>query len=45
MLRQRVVYRDLGPDHFVRHNKARAAARLADRIRELGYDVHIQAAA
>jgi transposase len=45
MLRQGVVYRDLGPDHFVRHNKARAAARLADRIRELGYDVHIQAAA
>jgi transposase len=45
MLRDGVAYRDLGPDHFVRHNKARTAARLANRIRELGYDVQIQAAA
>lgn len=45
MLRDGVAYRDLGPDHFVRDNKARTAARLANRIRELGYDVQIQAAA
>lgn len=45
ILRDGVAYRDLGPDHFVRHNRARAAARLVNRIKELGYDVQIQAAA
>jgi transposase len=45
MLRDRAEYRDLGPDHFVRRDSARTAERLARRIRELGYEVHMQKAA
>ena len=36
---------DLGADHFVRRNPARAAAKLANRIRNLGFDVEIRPAA
>lgn len=42
ILRDKAEYRDLGPDHFTRRDRARVADRLARRIRELGYDVHIQ---
>jgi transposase len=38
-------YQDLGPDHFVRRNPEHVARKLADRIRGLGYDVDIKAAA
>ncbi|MGH6817004.1 MAG: hypothetical protein ACREC6_15005 [Hyphomicrobiaceae bacterium] len=36
---------DLGPNRFARHDPARAAAKLAQRIRSLGYEVDISAAA
>ena len=42
MLRHKDEYRDLGPDHFTRRDRARVAERLARRIRDLGYDVHIK---
>lgn len=45
MLRDQTEYRDLGPDHFTRRDSARMAERLARRIRDLGYDVHVQKAA
>lgn len=45
MLRDRLDYQDLGPAHLARRDSARVAARLARRIRELGYDVEIRAAA
>jgi transposase len=45
ILRDDVDYRELGPDHFVAHDRARVAARLARRIQELGYEVTIQQAA
>ena len=38
-------YQDLGADHFARRDPARAANKLADRIRKLGYAVDIRAAA
>jgi uncharacterized protein (TIGR02118 family) len=45
MLRDGTCYHDLGPEHFARRNPAKAAARLANRIRNLGYHVEIRAAA
>jgi transposase len=45
MLRDGTCYQDLGPEHFSRRNPAKAAARLANRIRNLGYHVEIRAAA
>jgi transposase len=45
MLRDGTCYQDLGPEYFTRRNPAQAAARLANRIRNLGYDVEIRAAA
>jgi transposase len=45
MLRDGAFYADLGPDHFERHDKARAAMRLVRRIKDLGYDVEIRTAA
>jgi transposase len=45
MLRDELDYRDLGPSHLGRRDSARVAARLARRIRELGYEVEIRAAA
>jgi transposase len=45
ILRDGVDYRDLGPAHLSRHDQSRVAARLARRIRELGYDVEIRPAA
>ena len=45
MLRDGVPYRDLGPNHFERADTARLAQRLARRLKDLGYEVHLNAAA
>ena len=45
MLTDGTCYQDLGADHFARRNPARAAAKLANRIRNLGFDVEIRPAA
>jgi transposase len=45
ILRNGASFRELGPDHFVRHDKAKVAARLARRLRHLGYEVEIRVAA
>lgn len=45
MIRNRSEYKDLGSDYFVRRDSARVAERLANRIRDLGYEVQLQKAA
>jgi transposase len=45
MLNDGTCYRDLGPQHFAHRNPAKTAAKLANRIRNLGYHVEIRAAA
>jgi transposase len=45
MLRDGEPYRDLGAEHFNRHDRERAASRLIRRIRDLGYDVEMRPAA
>ena len=45
MLAAGTFYQDLGHDHFARRNPDRAAQKLAERIRNLGYQVDIRAAA
>jgi transposase len=45
MLRDKAEYRDLGADYFDRRDNGRVAERLARRIRELGYEVHVQKSA
>jgi transposase len=45
MLRDGVPYRELGPHHFGRVDKARLAQRLARRLRDLGYEVQLNATA
>ena len=45
ILRDGVVYEDLGADHFDRQDKTRAAQRLARRIEQLGYRVELRPAA
>jgi hypothetical protein len=45
MLKDGTFHHDLGADFLVKRDKARVAARLANRIKELGYDVSITAAA
>jgi hypothetical protein len=45
MLRDGTSYCDLGPEYFARRNPAKLAAKLASRIRNLGYHVEISAAA
>jgi hypothetical protein len=45
ILRNGASSRELDPDHFVRHDKAKVAARLARRLRHLGYEVEIRVAA
>ena len=45
MMADGTCYQDLGPDHFARRNPARVAAKLAARIRSLGFDVDITVAA
>jgi transposase len=45
MLRDGVAYRDLGPDHFVRHDKTKTISRLVRRLRDLGCEVDVKHAA
>ena len=45
MLRDGVEYRDLGANHFVRHDKAKTIGRLVRRLRALGCEVNVQHAA
>jgi transposase len=45
MLADGACYHDLGNDHFARRDPARVAQKLADRIRNLGYQVDIKVAA
>jgi transposase len=45
ILKDGAFYADLGPDHFVRHDKAKVLNRLVSRIKDLGYDIEIKAAA
>jgi transposase len=45
MLRDGTCYQDLGPEYFGRRNAAKIAARLANRIRNLGFHVDIRASA
>ena len=44
MLADGTCYQDLGADHFARHNPVRAAAKLANRIRNCDSDVEIRPA-
>jgi transposase len=41
MLRDGVVYQDLGPDYFDRRNRSKAIQRLVRRLRDLGCTVQI----
>jgi hypothetical protein len=45
MLADGTCYQDLGPDHFARRNPVRTVAKLANRIRSLGFQVEIRPAA
>jgi transposase len=45
MMRDRVVYRDLGPEHFPRLDKNKLIRRHLHRLRELGVQVEIKQAA
>jgi transposase len=44
MLRDGVEFHDLGDQYFIQHEKERLAKRLLQRLRDLGFDVHVQAA-
>ena len=45
ILRDLEPYRDLGAEHFNRHDRQRVASRLARRIRSLGYEIELRPAA
>ncbi len=45
MLADGTCYQDLGPNHFARRDPAREAAKLAKRMRSLGFEVDFRAAA
>ena len=45
ILRDGVDYHDLGPDHFVEHDRSRTVERLTRRIRDLGYEITVKQAA
>jgi transposase len=45
MLRDGVTYRELGPDYFDRRDRTKLAHRLARRIKDLGFEVQLHAAA
>ena len=45
MLADGTFYQDLGADHFARRDPAREAAKLAKRMRSLGFEVDFRAAA
>ena len=42
MLRDGVEYRDLGADHFGRHDKTKTIGRLVRRLRDLGCEVDVK---
>jgi transposase len=42
MLRDDVAYRDLGADHFARHDKLKTLGRLVRRLHDLGYEVELK---
>ena len=42
MLRDGVAYRDLGADHFARHDKLKTLGRLVRRLHDLGYEVELK---
>jgi hypothetical protein len=44
MLRDGTSYRDLGGDHFDKHDRSRVARRFVARLRQLGYAVQISEA-
>jgi transposase len=44
MLRDGVVYEDLGPNHFADHDKQRITRRLLQRLHDLGVVVEVKAA-
>lgn len=44
MLRDGVVYEDLGPDHFAKQDKQRLTTRLLQRLSDLGVVVEVKAA-
>jgi transposase len=45
MLRSGVEYRDLGSEHFDRHDKKKSISRLVRRLKDLGCEVEIREAA
>ena len=45
MLKNGVEYRDLGSDHFDRHDKNKTISRLVRRLQHLGCDVELKHAA
>jgi transposase len=45
MLKDGTFYQDLGADHLIKRDAAKTAAKLAKRIKDLGYEVQYQAAA
>ena len=45
MLKNGTFHQDLGADFVVKRDKARIATKLANRIKELGYDVSFTPAA
>ena len=45
MLKHGTFYEDLGADYLIKRNAATTVAKLAQRIKDLGYDVQYQAAA
>jgi transposase len=45
MLRDGVEYKDLGPDHFDRHDKEKTISRLVRRLKDLGCEVKLPTAA
>lgn len=45
ILKDDQVYRDLGADHFTRNDRMRTVTKLTQRLRQLGYEVELRAAA
>ena len=41
MLKNGTFHQDLGPDFLVERDKARVATKLANRLKDLGYDVSL----
>ena len=45
ILKDHQVYRDLGADYFSRNDRMRVVTKLTRRLRQLGYEVELRAAA